>query len=63
MPLGQRSLELMEQYADAPMDLADASLVATGEARQDYRVVSFDVGFRFFRAAGGLNFTVLDGSN
>jgi hypothetical protein len=53
----------MDQYADALMDLADASLVAAGEARQDYRVVSFDVGFRFFHAASGLNFTVLDGSN
>jgi len=63
LPLGLRSLELIEQYADAPMDLADASLVALGEARWDYRVVTFDADFRFFRAAGGLSFTVLDGSS
>ena len=28
-----RAFELMQQYADHPMDLADASLVSTAEAR------------------------------
>jgi uncharacterized protein len=40
--------ELMEQYADLPMDLADASLVVLAEELQDGRILSTDR--RDFRA-------------
>jgi uncharacterized protein len=60
--LGDRSLELMAQYRDAEMDFADASLVALAESRRDYRIVTFDSDFRFYRMAGGLSFAVVDGS-
>jgi uncharacterized protein len=40
--------ELMEQYADLPMDLADASLVVLAEALDDGRILSTDQ--RDFRA-------------
>ena len=37
-----RAFELMEQYADAPMDLADASLVAAAEALALQKVFTLD---------------------
>jgi hypothetical protein len=37
-----RAFELMAQYADHPMDLADASLVATAEAENLHRVFTLD---------------------
>lgn len=40
--------ELMEQYADLPMDLADASLVVLAEELHDGRILSTDQ--RDFRA-------------
>jgi predicted nucleic acid-binding protein len=60
--LGDRSLELMAEYHDAEMDFADASLVALAEMRRDYRIVTFDSDFRFYRMTGGLSFAILDGS-
>ena len=38
----ERSFELMEQYADHPMDLADASLVAAAEALRINKVFTID---------------------
>lgn len=38
----QRSFELMQQYADHPMDLADASLVAMAEAENLHKVFTID---------------------
>lgn len=38
----ERAFELMEQYADHPMDLADASLVAAAEAIPTRRVFTID---------------------
>jgi hypothetical protein len=38
----QRAFELMEQYSDHPMDLADASLVAAAEALEIRRVFTLD---------------------
>ena len=38
----ERGFELMERYADQPMDLADASLVVAGEAVSTRRVVTLD---------------------
>lgn len=40
---------LMEQYEDAPMDLADASLVAAGEALGISRIFTLDRHFRAYR--------------
>lgn len=37
-----RAFELMRQYADHPMDLADASLVAAAEAGNLHRVFTID---------------------
>ena len=45
---GSRIVELMEQYADLPMDLADASLVVLAEELGTGRILSTDQ--RDFRA-------------
>jgi hypothetical protein len=37
-----RAFELMEQYADHPMDLADASLIAAAEALRTTRIFTLD---------------------
>ena len=37
-----RAFELMEQYADHPMDLADASLIAAAEALNTRKVFTVD---------------------
>jgi len=37
-----RAFELMEQYADQPMDLADASLVAAGETFKTRRIFTIN---------------------
>lgn len=38
----ERSFALMERYADHPMDLADASLVAAAEALNTQRIFTID---------------------
>jgi predicted nucleic acid-binding protein len=38
----QRAFELMEQYADHPMDLADASLIVAAETLDTFRVFTID---------------------
>lgn len=38
----RRAFELMEEYADHPMDLADASLVVAAEELQTRRIFSLD---------------------
>lgn len=38
----ERAFELMERYADHPMDLADASLVAAAESVQTRRIFTAD---------------------
>lgn len=37
-----RAFELMERYADQPMDLADASLIVAGEALATTRIFTID---------------------
>jgi predicted nucleic acid-binding protein len=50
----QRAFELMEQYADHPMDLADASLIAAGEALATTKVFTIDrQDFRTYRVRRG----------
>jgi len=42
----------MQKYADAPMDFADASLVATAETLRLRRVFTLDHHFRAYRVDG-----------
>lgn len=48
----ERSAELMTRYADLPMDLADATLVALAEERGTRRVFTLDSDFRVYRLHG-----------
>ena len=52
-----RMVLLMEKYQDAPMDLADASLVALAESRSARQVFTTDSHFRIYRLPDG---SVLD---
>lgn len=49
----QRCAELMAEYRDTPMDLADASLVALAESCGRGRLFTLDSAFRFYRLRGG----------
>lgn len=49
----ERMSRLMEKYKDTPMDLADASLVATAESRALRRVFTLDKDFRIYRLYDG----------
>jgi len=50
---------LMEQYADLPMDFADASLVALGERLRVFRVFTLDRrGFAVFRPRHAESFEI-----
>lgn len=55
----RRMRVLMEKYQDAPMDLADASLVATAETRELRRVFTLDSHFRLYRAHDKESFDVV----
>lgn len=57
----ERSAELMAKYADLPMDLADASLVALAEERDDRRVFTLDSDFQVYRLHGRQRFEILPG--
>ena len=49
-----RALELMAQYVDRPMDLADASLIAAAEALQTRRIFTLDrTDFSIYRLRRG----------
>lgn len=48
-PALERSCRLMKKYANVPMDLADATLVALAEERGDRRVFTLDSDFRVYR--------------
>jgi uncharacterized protein len=50
---------LMQQYKDAPMDLADASLVATAESPQITRIFTTDRHFYAYRTNDKKAFTVI----
>ena len=54
-----RMPSLMEQYADVPMDLADASLVALAEERGLREVFTLDHDFRVYRLPDGAAFRVV----
>src|SRR5882724_11247293 len=55
----KRVRELMMAYADSPMDLADASLVAVAERRGLRRIFSLDRHFYGYRIAGQQSFEIL----
>lgn len=55
----ERSRALMAKYADIPMDLADATLVALAEERGDPRIFTLDNDFRVYRMYGRRNFQVI----
>ncbi len=52
---------MMSKYADIPMDLADASLIAAAEMRQLTRVFSIDSDFYIYRLPSGRALEVLPG--
>jgi predicted nucleic acid-binding protein len=54
-----RMRELMAKYADAPMDLADASLVSLAEVRSLKRIMSFDDHFFIYRIGGTESFDII----
>ena len=56
-----RILHLMEQYADRPMDLADASLIALAETAGYTRIFSLDSDFYVYRLADGTALEVVPG--
>lgn len=58
----ERSSRLMTKYADLPMDLADATLVALAEERGDRRIFSLDDDFQVYRLNGRHRFDVLPSS-
>jgi predicted nucleic acid-binding protein len=45
--------ELMARYANVPMDLADASLVAVAESRKHRRLFTNDSDFHIYRLEDG----------
>ena len=55
----QRIQELMIQYADMPLDMADASLAAASEQLRDRQLFSIDAGLRAVRLHGGEFFEVI----
>jgi len=57
----ERSAELMATYADLPMDLADATLVALAEESGTRRVFTLDSDFQVYRLHGRQRFDVVPG--
>jgi len=55
----QRMRDLMEQYRDIPMDLADASLVASAEALNQQRIFTLDSDFHIYRFLGTQSFEII----
>jgi predicted nucleic acid-binding protein len=52
----ERIAHLMERYADRPMDLADATLVALAEERNSKRIFTLDEDFSIYRLHGRARF-------
>lgn len=57
----RRMRVLMAQYADTPMDMADASLVVAAETRGLQRILTVDSDFYVYRLADGSALEVLVG--
>ena len=58
-PEQMRMQVLMEQYRDIPMDLADASLVATAESLNQKQIFTLDRDFYIYRLPGNQPFDVV----
>lgn len=54
-----RLFELMEQYQDRPMDLADASLVLVAERTGSRKILTIDSDFLFYRIQNKDTFEVI----
>jgi len=57
----KRIAKLMERYADRPMDLSDATLVALAEERDEKRIFTLDADFGIYRIHGRSRFELLPG--
>jgi len=56
-----RAFELMEQYRDHPMDLADASIIVAAEALRTTKVFTLDrADFRTYRVRRGHRYVKVD---
>ena len=55
----ERSATLMGKYSDRPMDLADATLVALAESRQQRRIFTLDRDFQIYRLHGRGRFEIV----
>lgn len=55
----ERCRVLMAKYADLPMDLADATLVALAEERDDDEIFTLDDDFTVYRLYGRRRFKIL----
>jgi predicted nucleic acid-binding protein len=58
----ERARVLMDKYQDVPMDLADATLVATAEARRMRRIFTLDSDFQIYRLRGRISFELVPNS-
>ena len=54
-----RLFELMEQYRDRPMDLADATLVLTAEKTGYRQILTLDSDFLFYRIGNRDTFNII----
>lgn len=55
----KRTAALMDKYADRPMDLADATLVAVAEIRNQRRIFTLDGDFAMYRIHGRSRFEII----
>jgi predicted nucleic acid-binding protein len=55
-------IQLIEKYADRPMDLADATLLVLAELENCREIISLDAGFLFYRNIYGLLQNIYPGS-
>jgi predicted nucleic acid-binding protein len=55
----RRAADLMKRYADRPMDLADATLVALAEQHNETRIFTLDRDFHIYRRNDRQHFEVL----
>ena len=51
--------EMMNKYADLPMDLGDASLVAAAHSHGQQRIFTFDRHFQIYRLPDGRMFDIV----
>ena len=57
----KRTAALMDKYAARPMDLADATLVALAEIRNQRRIFTLDADFTIYRIHGRTRFDIVPG--